>query len=340
VTGGLLGFALFAVLVPLIVSEAGDLAPSLARWLLRWGSRRIDHGDRAGRYEEEWLADLERVPGKVTKLAHACGVVALSVPRLRAQFRQGPGGALLPGWIADRVAEQLAGISEPDVALQRVAETLVPDFADHCFVDLFQGSALVRRVLRNACDWVPPARTWALPGEQISYPEGHFCQRAMASRGPVLVADLPGAEGSHTVPSAQSMATSQQVGLKSALTTPLYVRGTLLGVISLATSGLTQRGEQFGAGDQDVISAVASQLAAAIDAPARSGSDPGALARAGGRHRAARHRRLVTAVGAHKRSRFHFLAWSRYPCVVKNAFGAARARSAGRNSSPPEQATS
>jgi hypothetical protein len=42
-------------------------------------------------------------------------------------------------------------------------------------------------------------------------------------------------------------------------------------VISLATSGLTQRNEQFGAGDRDIICAVASQLAAAIDTPARSG---------------------------------------------------------------------
>jgi hypothetical protein len=281
VIGGLLGFALFAVLVPLIVSEAGDLAPSLARWLLRWGARRIGEADKARRYEEEWLADLERVPGQVTKLAHACGVLALSVPRLRAQFRQGPGGALLPGWIADRVTEQLAGLPGADAALQRVAETFVPDFADHCFIDLFQGNALIRRVQRHAGDWVPPPGTWALPGEQIRYPEGHFCQRAMASRGPVFVADLPEEDESNPAPSAQSMATSQQVGVKSVLTTPLYSHGTLLGVISLATSGLTQRTGQFGAGDRDNICAVASQLAAAIDTPATSGSGQGAPTSAG-----------------------------------------------------------
>jgi hypothetical protein len=281
VIGGLLGFALFAVLVPVLVSEAGDLAPSLARWLLRWGARRIGQADKARRYEEEWLADLERVPGKVTKLAHACGVLALSVPRLRAQFRQGPGGALLPGWIADRVAEQLAGLPRADTALQRVAETFVPDFADHCFIDLFQGGALIRRVQRHAGDWVPPPGTWALPGEQVRYPEGHFCQRAMASRGPVFVADLPGAEESNPAPSAPSLATGKQVGVKSVLTTPLYARGTMIGVISLATSGLTQRSDQFGAGDRDIICAVASQLAAAIDTPPRSGSGQGALTRAG-----------------------------------------------------------
>jgi hypothetical protein len=41
-------------------------------------------GDQARRYEEEWLADLERVPGNLTKLGYACGVVIRSVPRLRA----------------------------------------------------------------------------------------------------------------------------------------------------------------------------------------------------------------------------------------------------------------
>jgi GAF domain len=268
---GLLGFTLFAVLVPLVVGEAGDLAPSLARWLLRWGARRTGQDDKARRYEEEWLADLERVPGKITKLAHTCGVLAFSVPRLRAQSRLGPGGALLPGWIADRLAEQLAGIPDADAALQRVADTLVPHFADHCIVDLFQGSALIRRLQRNAGGWVPSPGTWAQPGEQIRYPEGHFCQRAMASRGPILVAELPREDKVNPAPSAKSLATAQQVGLKSVLAMPLYARGTLLGVISLSTSGLTQRSGQFGAGDRDIISAVASHLAAAIDSPATSG---------------------------------------------------------------------
>jgi GAF domain-containing protein len=204
----------------------------------------------------------------------------LSVPRLRAQYRQGAGGALLSGWIADIVAEQLTGIAEADVALQRVAETFVPDFADHCFIDLFQGGALVRRVQRHAGDWVPPPGTWALPGDQVRYPEGHFCQRAMASRGPVFVADLPDAEESSPAPSAQSLATAQQVGVKSVLTTPLYARGTMIGVIALATSGLTQRSDQFGPGDRDIISAVASRLADALDTPASSGSGQGALTRA------------------------------------------------------------
>jgi GAF domain-containing protein len=270
---GLLGFFLFAVLVPLLVGEARDLAPSLAAWFLRWGARRIGPPHQARRFEEEWLADLERVPGKVTKLAHACGVVALSVPRLRAQYHR---STLLPGWIADRTAEQLAEASEIEAGLQRVAAMLVPRFADHCFIDLFQGNALVRRVQRNADNWTPPPGTWAQVGEQIRYPEGHFCQRAMARLDTVVVADLAKAGAEFPPPSAESLAAAEQVGLTSVLATPLYVHGTLLGVISMATSNLTSRSEHFDVSDRNLIGAAASRASAVIDAATTARSRRGA----------------------------------------------------------------
>lgn len=39
------------------------------------------------RYCEEWLANLDHVPGKVTKLTWACGLLFWGVPRLRLQIR-------------------------------------------------------------------------------------------------------------------------------------------------------------------------------------------------------------------------------------------------------------
>ena len=66
----------------------------------------------------------------------------------------------------------------------------MPQFADHCFIDLFQGDQLVRRAMRHASDWVPPPGTWAQVGEQIHYPDGHFCQQAMARLDTVAVNDL------------------------------------------------------------------------------------------------------------------------------------------------------
>ena len=270
-TGGILGFLLFAIMIPLVVNEAGDLAQSLARCLLRWGARRIGRADRAERYEEEWLADLERVPGGLTKLAYACGIVVWSVPRLRAQFRQGRHRARLPGIppgrIMDAIGEQLAGSLEIGAALQRVAEMLVPEFADHCFIDLFLGDALIRQVQRHACGWTPPPGTWAQVGEQIRYPEGHFCQRAMARLDTIIATDLTEDRGKrYPPPSTQSMAAAKEVGLTSALAAPLYARGALLGVISLARSNLTDRTERnFAIADRELISAIAGRVAVAID---------------------------------------------------------------------------
>jgi GAF domain-containing protein len=181
----------------------------------------------------------------------------------------------------DRTTEQFAGASEIDGALQRVAEMFVPRFADHFFIDLFQGDALIRRVQRNAGDWTPQPGTWAQVGEQIWYPEGHFAQRAMACLHTVVVADLEKAEERNPAPSAQSLATAQQVGLTSVLVAPLYARGTLLGVISLATSRLTDRSEHFDAGDRYFMDTLASRVSAAIDAAMTAGSRPGKQTRSG-----------------------------------------------------------
>jgi GAF domain-containing protein len=271
VTGGVVGFMVAAIVIPLLVNEAGDLTRSLARCLLRWGARRIGRAEQAERYEEEWLADLERIPGSLTRLIYAFGVVVRSVPRLRAQFRRDRRRARLPGPLPDRtldaIGQQLAVSAEIDETLQHVADLLVPQFADHCFIDLFQGDALICRVRQHAGGWTPPPGTWKLAGEQIRYPQGHFCQLAMERLDTILVSDLADDAGDrYPPPSAESMATAAQVGLTSVLAAPLYARGSLLGVLAVARSNLTDRTDRnYAPADRDLISAVASQIAIAID---------------------------------------------------------------------------
>jgi len=167
--------------------------------------------------------------------------------------------------LLERVGEQLAGSLELSLTLRHVAETLVPQFADHCLIDLVQGDKLVRRVQVNAGGWSPPVGSWARVGDQISYPEGHFCRQAMTRLEAVLVEDLD-AVISPRAPSERSLAAAQQVGMCSVVASPLVVRGELLGVMSLALSHLTQREEQYyDADDRDFLSAVASRVAVAID---------------------------------------------------------------------------
>src|SRR5580658_4708185 len=166
--------------------------------------------------------------------------------------------------LLERVGERLAGSLEIGTTLKHVAEMLVPQFADHCFIDLFQGDQLIRRVQRHAGDWIPPQGTWAQVGEQIHYPEGHFCQQAMARLDTIAVNDLD--SGYYPAPSAESMSAAQQAGLTSVIAAPLYARGELLGVMALALSRLTERDERhYDTPDRDLIGAIASRVAIAID---------------------------------------------------------------------------
>jgi len=166
--------------------------------------------------------------------------------------------------LLERVGERLAGSLEIGVTLQHVAEILVPQFADHCFIDLFQGEQLIRRVQRHTGDWAPPPGTWAKDGEQIRYPEGHFCQQAMARLETIAVTDLELER--YPAPSAESLAAGHEAGLTSVLAAPLYARGQLLGVMSLALSRLTDRAERnYDPPDRDLIGAIASRVAIAID---------------------------------------------------------------------------
>ncbi len=166
--------------------------------------------------------------------------------------------------LLERVGERLAGSLEIGTTLKHVAEILVPQFADHCFIDLFQGEALIRRAQRHASDWVPPPGTWAQVGEQIHYPDGHFCQQAMARLDTIAVNDLDSEY--YPAPSPESMTAAHAAGLTSVIAAPLYARGELLGVMSLALSRLTERDEHYyDTPDRDLIGAIASRVAIAID---------------------------------------------------------------------------
>jgi PAS domain S-box-containing protein len=166
--------------------------------------------------------------------------------------------------LLDRIGERLAGSLELSVTLRQVAETLVPQFADHCFIDLVQGAKLVRRAQLHARGWTPEPGTWAMVGEQIKYPPGHFCQLAMSRLETVVVADL--SEEFVPEPSPGSKQACDEVGLSSVMASPLVARGQLLGVMSLGLSGLTSRdARHYGTADLDFLGAIASRVAVAID---------------------------------------------------------------------------
>jgi len=84
-------FVLAAVMLPLLLSEFGDWCPWLASRLVRWSARRLGSPAACARYEEEWTANLNEVPGKLSQLAAALGYLAC-VPRMRWVLRRRPYG--------------------------------------------------------------------------------------------------------------------------------------------------------------------------------------------------------------------------------------------------------
>jgi hypothetical protein len=58
---------LLAFLLGLLTNEVGELSPWLAEKMIRWSVRFLPVGQRQ-RYGEEFLAELDVIPGKLFKL--------------------------------------------------------------------------------------------------------------------------------------------------------------------------------------------------------------------------------------------------------------------------------
>lgn len=82
-----LSFLLDNVVWPLTLNEFSEWCPWLAERLARWSARRLGDVQARTRYEEEFIGNLAKVPGKLSKLIVALGYVA-NVPRMRWTLRE------------------------------------------------------------------------------------------------------------------------------------------------------------------------------------------------------------------------------------------------------------
>src|SRR5258707_10823468 len=197
-------------------------------------------------------------------LRGAKGEVAGSVIMAKQAVQVGTQGSTGRAGLLDRIGERLGGSLELDETLSRVADTLVPQFADHCFIDLRTKEVLVRKVQKNAGDWEPAGTGWAKVGEHVTYPRGHFCDQAIAQGETILVEDLLEEDFQATI--AESLQATREVGMTSVIAAPLHMRGQDLGVLTLALSDLTVREAQhYVADDRDLVAAIASRVSVAVD---------------------------------------------------------------------------
>ncbi|MBB4934062.1 PAS domain S-box-containing protein [Lipingzhangella halophila] len=165
--------------------------------------------------------------------------------------------------LLERVGDRLASSLEFDSTLKSVAEILVPQFADHCFIDLFEHDRLMRRISVHAQGWTPPRGTWFDVGEEVRYPDRHFVSTAIRRMETVAISDL---QPAMYATSDRAIRVAQQVGVTSAIAAPLRVRGEVLGVLTVALSHLTQRDKRnYDGFDRDLLGAIASRVAIAID---------------------------------------------------------------------------
>jgi hypothetical protein len=91
---------LLLVFLPLALQEFGELAPWMAERLLKRGTRWLPPAYRE-QYEQDWLGELDTIPGKITKLGFTFRVLVRVPATERALTGRdalwGPGRQADPG---------------------------------------------------------------------------------------------------------------------------------------------------------------------------------------------------------------------------------------------------
>ncbi|MEV6982575.1 SpoIIE family protein phosphatase [Sphaerisporangium sp. NPDC051017] len=246
-----------AVLSLGIMEKDHPLAVELAKHVLKggvWeGTFDVLRADGTIIYVRAQAVPLRHPSGSVT------GVVITAREAMRSNEREKDRFGLL-----ERIGERLASSLYVEETLNRVAEMLVPQFADHCFIELTEGDRLVRKVSTHVKGWTPPPGTWRPVGSEIRYPAGHYAEIAMRRQETIIVEDF--AQMSYPSPSEESAKLCGEIGMTSAIVAPLCARGETLGLMYLGLSNLTdRRSPHYDAFDRDFVGAIATRVAIAVD---------------------------------------------------------------------------
>ncbi|WP_283138734.1 ATP-binding SpoIIE family protein phosphatase [Rhizohabitans arisaemae] len=241
-----------------IAEKDQPLAVELATHVLRggvWeGTFDVVRGDGSVIYVRAQAVPLRHPEGAVT------GIVIMAREAMRSNEREKDRFGLL-----ERIGERLASSLYLEETLKRVAEILVPQFADHCFIELKEGERFVRRVSTHVPGWSPPPGTWRPIGAHIEYPPGHYADTAVRRQETILVEDF--AKTVHGYETTdESARLCGEIGMTSAIVAPLCARGEVLGLMYLGLSNLTRRSSpHYDTFDRDFAGAIATRVALAVD---------------------------------------------------------------------------
>lgn len=242
-----------------IAEEDHQQAVKLAREVLR-GGRWIGTFCNVRSDNSRIFTRVEAVPQR-DDAGRVCGIVIFAREAMTETTRRYEDQVGLFYKLGDLLSVSLGF----DVTLRKVTDVLVPQFAEHCFIDLYDEDGVLRRhVLRHAASCLPAAEVWVERGQPVDYAPGHFCRDVLDQEQSVLVEDLRRRNVDRTGSRGDDL--FAKAGVRSAIAAPLKARGELLGVLTLARSEHGARpGPCFGGDDHALVNAVASRIAVAID---------------------------------------------------------------------------
>lgn len=79
-----ISFIVLVVILPLVMNEISELSPFFAAKIIKWTAYQLPLANRV-RYQEEWLAELDEVPGKLLKLVFPFRLV-WSLPQMQHEL--------------------------------------------------------------------------------------------------------------------------------------------------------------------------------------------------------------------------------------------------------------
>ncbi|MBD2111473.1 MULTISPECIES: PAS domain S-box protein [Cyanophyceae] len=165
------------------------------------------------------------------------------------------------------ISTTLASLLNHTDTLERVADRVVPFFADWCAIDLLHltqgpGQSL-ERVAMAHCDQTKVELGWQLHRQyppSLDAPEG--VPKILCTGQTQLVVEIPPAMLEAAAHDAKHLRLLQELGLKSCIIAPLIARGQTLGAISFV---MAETGRRYTANDLALAENIAHQVAIAVD---------------------------------------------------------------------------
>ncbi len=162
-----------------------------------------------------------------------------------------------------RVGDVLGSSLDYELTLRRVAELVVPEFADWCTVDMLEPDQTLRAIAIAHAD---PDKTDLVrrlrDSQSYRLADDIPLAHAVRTGEHVLLPDIPDELLEQAIPDQQQLAAIRELGFRSSLIVPLRARGRLLGAIAMA---MAESGRSFQPADVTMLQEVARRAAVAID---------------------------------------------------------------------------